>query len=439
MAEKKKTIAELIETYKTIITIFLPLIAALITANYQVGEYMRKSSDENFRSIVKLLSSENKEERLAAASNMGTFIKKGSYWPYVFTKSGNENTENAVDILINRVSVELDYNVLNAIIGSLEKTEKAYAKKHKEIVDDLLALNRNIFIQDYALKKWKEDAEKLVGSTESPGEIEAELVKRESLFKKGNFEVDRVMLDGLKEKMKLAWNDYYKRDKNYSELDMHKQAVTDIISVFLSRKEEEDKEKKERKPLKLNFYQNSLNTAVIADLNLSNSDIKRSAFSLSMIQNTIFNEATILDTIFTFSDLTKSSFKNCKIGSSLFDQAILKDVNFYGSEFKDVFFAGSDLTEADFRGVEGLKPEYFYEAEIDKAIFDEKFDKVATKNLKENDFIRFINKSELTEEKKDAIFSALCELKYPKDVLKRTKKIDSCKKDFKKKAQEISK
>ena len=76
MAEKKKTIAELIETYKTIITIFLPLIAALITANYQVGEYMRKSSDENFRSIVKLLSSENKEERLAAASNMGTFIKK---------------------------------------------------------------------------------------------------------------------------------------------------------------------------------------------------------------------------------------------------------------------------------------------------------------------------------------------------------------------------
>ena len=247
------------------------------------------------------------------------------------------------------------------------------------------------------------------------------------------------MLDGLKEKMKLAWNDYYKRDKNYSELDMHKQAVTDIISVFLSRKEEEDKEKKERKPLKLNFYQNSLNTAVIADLNLSNSDIKRSAFSLSMIQNTIFNEATILDTIFTFSDLTKSSFKNCKIGSSLFDQAILKDVNFYGSEFKDVFFAGSDLTEADFRGVEGLKPEYFYEAEIDKAIFDEKFDKVATKNLKENDFIRFINKSELTEEKKDAIFSALCELKYPKDVLKRTKKIDSCKKDFKKKAQEISK
>ena len=64
---------------------------------------------------------------------------------------------------------------------------------------------------------------------------------------------------------------------------------------------------------------------------------------------------------------------------------------------------------------------------------------MATKNLKENDFIRFINKSELTEEKKDAIFSALCELKYPKDVLKRTKKIDSCKKDFKKKAQEISK
>ena len=88
MAEKKKIFAELIEPYKNIISIFIPLITLIITANTQFSDYMRKSSDENFRSIVKLLSSENKEERLAAASNMGTFIKREAAGRMYLIKAG---------------------------------------------------------------------------------------------------------------------------------------------------------------------------------------------------------------------------------------------------------------------------------------------------------------------------------------------------------------
>ncbi len=167
-----------------------------------------------------------------------------------------------------------------------------------------------------------------------------------------------------------------------------------------------------------------------------------SAVASSTISETKFDKSEILDTVFTFSDLTKSSFKDCKIvKASLFDQIVsLRGVSFSGSEFKDVFFAGSDLTGADFRGVKGLKPEYFYAAKnIDKAVFDEKEFKEKVNDVKESDYIKFINDSELTKQRKDAIFLTLCEVEYSVDTLERTKKIDSCKEDFKKKAQKISK
>lgn len=94
------------------------------------------------------------------------------------------------------------------------------------------------------------------------------------------------------------------------------------------------------KSLKLKFYENSLNRIVFVDINLTDSDIKRSVFSLSTIQETKFDHSTIIDTVFTFSDFTKSSFVGCNITASLFDYATLKDVNFSGSELKDVFLQG---------------------------------------------------------------------------------------------------
>lgn len=406
MAEKKKIFAELIEPYKNIISIFIPLITLIITANTQFSDYMRKSSDENFRSIVKLLSSENKEERLAAASNMGTFIKEGSRWPYVFNKSGNENTDNAIDILINRVSVELDYNVLNAIKGSLMKIKKKEHDEYKKIIQKLLDVDRNIFIQNYALKKWKDDSQKEYFQKEN--EYATRLKAKE---------VDKTILDNIKEEMKRKQDAYLKREKDFSELSMHKQVNADFIAAFL--------DVTKYYPIEgLNFYLNSLNSARLFGLNFKKSNFERSAISNSIIEEATFDGATIIDTLFTFSDLTKSRFVDCKITASLFNHiSSFKGASFSAVEFNDVFFVGSDLTEANFKGAKGLKPIYFYKAKnIEKAEFDNEFKIKLTNELgidsvkmTDEKFLEYIKSSELRfrKDKIAELETTLKELKTP--------------------------
>jgi hypothetical protein len=396
MAEKRKSFAELITPYSTIISVFIPLIIVIVTANYNITEYMRKSSDANFRSVVEKLSAKEEEQRLAAAASMGTFIKRGG-----------EHTEDAVNILLNRLYIESDFIVIKVIIGSLGKIkglEKGEAIG--SIINELLVINRSAFSQDYALFTQKENAKKRYD------DIERKLLQTESLYKKYKTEADRIMLEGLKKELEVA-------RENYNKLEMkdfaaNKQAVANGIFDLL--------EKEQYKSLSLVFKQNSFNKIVITDINLAKSLIKRSAFSTSTIQNTIFNEAAILDTFFTFSDLTKSSFKDCMITTSLFDQATLKNVNFSNSEFKDVFFAGSDLTEADFRGVKGLKPEYFYEGKnIDKAKFDDKFKMELNKKLPkiaEDDFEKYVDNSELSKTGKDGLILTIKELKEKKGKYK---------------------
>jgi|GEM_PF-3113078 len=409
MAEKKK-VFELSDLLKILgaFALFIPLMTAAIQYRQSVKQDLAK----NFRGIVEMLSSQDREKRLAAATNMGIFIKKGEY------------SNEAIDILINRLSTELDYNVLNAIKGSLEK--KRGRDEYREVIVKLLGINRNMFIQKYPLETWKENSKE-------------EYLQKENEYNNNlKAKINKTILDNIKEEMKKKQGIYFERERDFSELKMHEQVTADFISMFLEGTKDN--------PIKdLNFYQISMNKSLMIGLKLYDSKFKSSALSSSTINETDFDGSTIIDTVFTRSDLTKSSFKGSVITASLFDQATLKDVNFSGSELKDVFFAGSDLTASDFRGAKGLKPEYFYKAEnIDKAVFnDEKSKKEMVEKVKEDDFIGFINKSELTEQRKDGLFSTLCELKYtleeyPKDT-ERNEKIKSCKKDLKKKAQEIRK
>jgi hypothetical protein len=290
MAEKKK-VFELSDLLKILgaLAVFIPLVTGVI----QYRQSVRQELDKNFQSIVENLSSQDREKRLAAAANMGTFIKKGSYWPYVFTKSGGENTDNAIDILINRLSTELDYNVLNAIKGSLLKMDKEGYKKN---IEKILGINRNMFIQNYAIDTWKKDSQK-------------EYYEKEKLYKDlvlmGKKE-DRVVLDNIKEEMEIKKGIYFDREKDYLELKMHKQVTADFISViFLEVKKEVTK----KSPIEeLDFYQNSLNNALIIGLNLNKSKFEKSALSASTIEDTKFDNSTIIDTVFTRSDFDLPPF-----------------------------------------------------------------------------------------------------------------------------------
>ncbi len=115
--------------------IFIPLILTF----FQYRQSVQQDYAKNFREVVSKLSSEKTEERIASATNLGTFIEKGeSYY--------NE----AIDILVNAVSNELNYNVLNAIRGSLEKTNP---EDYQKVIQKLLNIDRNFFFYESETNK----------------------------------------------------------------------------------------------------------------------------------------------------------------------------------------------------------------------------------------------------------------------------------------------
>ncbi|MBI3355110.1 MAG: pentapeptide repeat-containing protein [Nitrospirae bacterium] len=394
MAEKKREIsfADLLKILGAL-AVFVPL----MTAAVQYRQSVLQQQGENFRSIVEELSSEDEAKRLAAASKMGTFIEKDSYF------LRNKNYGDAIDILVNRTSVELDYNVLNAIMGSLRKVKKS---GYTRLIQDLLNIDRSLFIQEYAIEKWdKEWGKRYEKTTQKYFMEREELLKKKEKFKREKLaeKIDSALLANLEEEMKLNWNIAYKRKKNFNELSMHKQAVADTISSLLGTLT------KSTSIEGLEFRQNSLNLVILTDVNLNKSTFKLSALSNSTIIDTYFDGSTIMDTVFTGSDLTKSSFKDCEITASLFNQATLKNVNFSGSELKDVFFTGSDLTGADFKGTKGLKPEYFYKAiYIGEAKFDNQELVKKSKDIKVDDFIKYAyHESKLSKQRKKEFIKSL--------------------------------
>lgn len=370
------------------IGVFIPVMTMVLQYRTSTQEKL----DTNFRTVVEKLSSEKNEDRLASASSMGTFIKKGVF------KKGNYYNE-AADILLNRLPIELDYNVLHAIIGSLENVEK---EEYRKVVGKLLAIERNFFNQEYPLKQRYENAKKAFE------DIEAELKEMENQYKETRSDTEKTKFDLLKDESVYKWKTYQKREAEYKELEMHQQFISDAVSNFMGRVTKTF-------PIEgINFFRNSMNKVTIIEINLPNAVIEKSAFSRSSIFNTKFTGSKIEDTVFTFSDLTKSIFADCTIATTLFDQTILKNVIFSGAEFKDVFFAGSDLSDTNFKGSTGLKPVYFYKAaNIDKALFDDAFKKDLDEKLKkttEDGFIHFINESELSSQRKRDVFNTLDEL-----------------------------
>lgn len=394
ITEKKVSlvnIAKVLGAFAGAVAVFVPLYTGIL--NYE--QSVRDKIDGNFRTVVENLSSPNEESRLAAATSLGTFLHKKNYY--------NET----IDILTNRVSVELSYNVMNAILGSLKKAKK---EEYKDIVQKVLIVDRNLFIQEYAIGKWKQNWEKIYKDSFDKYLNERKaLINESQLLKSSGMEIESAMLNNLIEEMHLNWEISFKRGKDFIKLPMHKQFVADFISSFLG-------EATKLTSLEgLVFNQNALNHAVLTEIDLSKSTIKNSALSQSIIDYIKFDESEIRNTVFTDSDLKKCSFKECNIMFSLFDGAILKDVDFSGSEtkmteFKEVFFAGSNLSGANFKNIDGIKPIYFYGAKnVDEAIFDDNFKNIPDEmnEVMEDEFIKCVLESELTKSRKHTLLQTI--------------------------------
>jgi uncharacterized protein YjbI with pentapeptide repeats len=368
----------------------LAVLVPLAAAYFQYRQSVRQDLDNDFRAVIGKLSAENREERLAAASSIGTFIVKGEAY-----------YDEATDILINRLSIELDYNVLNAVRGSLLKIEDP---EYKRVIEKILDIDRNILNQEYVLKKWLNEAEK---SWEQSKKDYSDLENEES-----NPDLKKVTLENTKKLVSEYHNTYLNLKKDFDELSKHRQVAADFLTSLFSKVTR-------LAPIKnLELYSNTLNYVTMSELNLINSVFQSSALSSSNISNTNFNGSTMIDTTFAYSTLTGSRLNNCKIVASTFYQVNLTKVDFSGSELNDVFFADAEMKGTKFSDAKGLKPIYFYKAKnIDQAIFDTEFKKELDEKLltiSENDFKEYVENSELTYQRVNEILHYLLG-EYPLD------------------------
>lgn len=370
--EKKKndtpkraiTLSDLIK-FIGVLAVFIPLMNAILQYRLSIQNEM----DENFRVIVDKLSSKDIESRLAAASSLGTFITKGKKY-----------YDEAIDLLMNRLSIELDQNVLNAIRGSLEKIRGK--QEYRKVIEKLLSTNRYLATRTHVLDEQLESAENAYSLSKNR--------YTEMTNQIGNYKSEdaSVILDNLIKDMDAKRKLYYEREKVTGELEFHHQVIYGFISGFLRFKKYQEIEN-------IIFFINRLEDVNLVDLNLSKSEIKYSLLAKSIIWHTKFNGSFISYTNFEEIFFSNTTFIDCEITQSIFILSNLTNVDFSGSVFRDVFFTGSDLTGTRFNNVTGLKPIHFYKTKnLNKAIFDPAFKKeldMKLGSITEEEFKEFIN------------------------------------------------
>jgi len=359
------------------------VVTPLLLGYFQYQRSVRQDKDNYFRVVVEKLSSEKKADRLSAATNLGTYLV-----------SGGDYYEEAFDILINTVSIELDYNVLNAIRGSLEKVD---ASERKRIVQKLLNIGRNNFIFNFPLGKWLDDAKTKLKQSEKD-------IKDETMLLSNNdTETNKLILDPLAEDLKIKNKVKINIEKDYNELYTHELLVASFAGLFLSFTKTEPIEN-------LEFYQNTFNYLVWLNFQIPNSRMENSAFSAMTFTNVDLSRSTIIGTTFQGTSFSNCSFAEGEIIATNFTNLDVKDViNFSGAKFDDVFFQGSDLKYSDFKGTAGLKPIYFYKVKnLEYVQFDDDFrSELENTFITDEQFKEYIRNCKLTKMRADELIEIL--------------------------------
>ncbi|MFL0811508.1 MAG: pentapeptide repeat-containing protein [Agarilytica sp.] len=384
--EQKSTQRQDIFKYLGLTATFIGIVIPLIAGYFEYRQSVQQELDNSFRKIIIDLTSEDNESRIAAATSMGTFVEIDNKYYY-----------QAIDILVNRISTELDYNVVHSINASLEK---AADKDYKMIVKKLLNVERMFFIQEYPLKQRIKLADQKISDIESLITVIDDQSQNANIIANSN--------QVLAEEFRKRYKDYYNEVDTLDQLTFKKQVAADLLSMFLMKS-------KSISIKGVEFFRNSMNGAVLTNINFSGVRFIRSAISMSNLQDTNFKGTDFKHTVLTYSDLSGASFRNSNAEQTLFDGTVLKNADFHGSKFNEVFFLGADLNNTDFTNVRGLKPIYFYRAEnFSKAKFSEQF--LAQYNEQRDDFnddyfTDYINNhSSLLNSRKDDLLKTLSEI-----------------------------
>ena len=373
MADKFKLSPELL---KPLLIVFLPLITAIVTANYQYVITRWEDSDKNFRDVVSKLTSKEKDVRHAAAASLGTYVK-----------TGDRYFSETIDILTNRLSSETNHNVRNSIIGSLKKIKNE--PQYRQVIDRLLTIDRNNFIQDYQMKT---EVDKIKG--EADAALEA-FQAGELKYADSSKTSEQFILKNLGEEAKKKHAAYRSLQFDYDELQANKPMVSNMISIFLS-------EKQGQEIIGLDFFRSTMSNVVLTDLVMRDTTIKWATFGLSVLTDSQMTNSTIERTYFDGSDLKNTNFAQSRISNTVISDALVINTSFANSTFQDVYFIGSDLQGANFIGVTGLQPEYFYDTKnLELAIFEDPGIVEKAQDVTAEDYRRFISQSNLNDDKKE--------------------------------------
>lgn len=374
--------------------VLLPIFT--VTFNYMAS--VQEKKNDNFRSYIEMLSSEDAEKRLVAVSTLATYLN-----------SNDEDYKNeSLNLLIARASIELDHNVLNAINNSFrELISKKSFDEYFTLIDRSLLANRILFIQTYSLNNQKDLSEKSYQSTKrSYDELIATIEEKKDLansMAEGRaFDTERYLSSSDYEN---SWKDLRSRQKELNELNERKQVSADFITMLLANLP------KEVALENLNINMNALNQARVMDLKISDSVMKSSAISSAAITDMELARVDILNTVFTDSNMQNTTFKEGSIDSSLFDNAILFKVRFSGVDFNDAYFTGTHFKDVIFEDVTGLSAMNFYpKKSLEGITISEPLKSEIEsdmKNISENDFLEYVFASDLTGDRRNTLMETL--------------------------------
>jgi len=330
----------------------LAVIIPLVLSYMQYKQSVQESQDKNFREIVSDLSSQEKQSRVASASNIGTFINDDN--PYY---------DEAINILVNMVPIESDIDVLQAIRSSLEKIS---AQEKKTVIQQLLKLDRNSFIYGaYLREKLKADTAVTEKEKSKYQELLTHIGKQDESLTENALKLE---LEEYKKRYQESMHRQKKLELVNSELSFRAELMSKFVTGFLSFTKQNPIEG-------IELFQNTWNYVQLIDLQLPKTIIKRSVLSSARIEGTDFSKSFIEHTSFFNSIISNTNFSGSIIQSTSFDKLwSLKNVSFKRAIFDDVFFTGSNMQGADFTGAKGLSPFFFYRTtNLKKAQFDDGF------------------------------------------------------------------
>ena len=315
------------------IGIILGFAGTLFTGYMGYRKYLDEKQFTYFRENIKNLFVKNKDELLAAIAILGVY------------KNRKEYKKSTIDILSNLLYTELDYDISNAIIGVL--TQASELEELNYIVEKLIQINRNFFIQSYPLQSRQDD-------------LKAEYESLSSEYSKllnGKNDSGKLLAD-TEADLRAKWLKF--KNMNDYELKWHKLATADVLAMILNKVDKLNLSK----TLKLDFYQNDFNYGQFAGLHLNNCSIRHSAVSTSVLFHIAFVNFLIDDSTFSRSSIEGCTFFGGKFSSTSFINAVFENVVFENTEFKDTFFFGAVLRDCTFKNTKGLTGLHFYNCNI---------------------------------------------------------------------------